>query len=46
VRLEPGPGIVLEERLVIVHDGSEIRSIVGSPQGVMVSAVHKRVDRR
>jgi hypothetical protein len=45
-QLQPGPGILIEERMVIVHDGSEVRSMTASPAGVMVTAVHKRMDRR
>lgn len=45
-RLEPAPGIVVEERMVIVGDGREIRSISASPLPVMISGVQKRIDRR
>jgi hypothetical protein len=37
------PLIVLEERLVIVNDGNEIRSMTSLPPPVMVTGVHKRV---
>jgi hypothetical protein len=40
------PGITIEERMVIVDRGNEIRSIVTSPLAVMVSTVQKRVDHR
>jgi hypothetical protein len=40
---EPGPGVLLEEKIVIVDHGGEFRSIVSSPQGVMVSAVGQRI---
>ena len=43
-QLQPAPGVLLEERLVIVDRGNELRSIVASPLGVMVAAVHKRID--
>jgi hypothetical protein len=43
---QPGPGITIEERMVIVDRGNEIRSIVSSPLGVMVSTVQKRIDHR
>jgi hypothetical protein len=43
---QPGPGITIEERMVIVDDGGEIRSIASSPLAVMVSSVQKRIDRR
>lgn len=44
--LQPGPGITIEERMVIVDHGNELRSIASSPPPIMVSAVHMRVDRR
>jgi hypothetical protein len=44
--LQPGPGIVIEERMVIVRDGGEIRSMTASPLPVMVTTVQKRIDRR
>ena len=43
---EPGPGITLEERLVIVDDGDEIRTIVSLPTSVMVSTVQKKMNTR
>ncbi len=43
---QPGPGITIEERMVIVDRGNEIRSIVSSPLAVMVSSVQKRIDHR
>jgi len=43
---EPGPGISIEERLVIVDEGSEVFSIVSSPLPLMVSSVQKKVDAR
>jgi hypothetical protein len=42
-RFSPGPGILLEERIVIVDDGREIRSMVAAPLGVMVTGVHQRI---
>jgi hypothetical protein len=39
----PGPGITIEERMVIVEGGAEILSITASPPDVMVSAVQKRI---
>ena len=44
--LQPGPGITIEERMVIVERGNELKSITSSPPPIMVSAVHKRIDRR
>lgn len=43
---QPAPGVVIEERMVILHDGSELRTMALSPPGVMVTGVHKRIDRR
>ena len=43
---QPGPGITIEERMVVVDHGNEIRSIVSSPLAVMVSTVQKRIDHR
>jgi hypothetical protein len=46
VHLEPGPGIVIEEHLVIVDDGNEIRSATIQPLPVLITAVHRKVDVR
>jgi hypothetical protein len=43
---EPGPGILLEERFVIVDDGSEIRSMTSLPPPVMVTGVYRRINAR
>ena len=40
---QPGPGILLEERIVIVNDGNELRSMTSLPPPVMVTGVHKRI---
>ena len=45
-RFAPGPGILIEERIVIVDDGNEIRSMVLAPQGTMVTGVHRRIHTR
>jgi len=45
-QLPLGPGLVLEERQVIVDDGNEIRSMVSLPLPVMVTGVYKRIDAR
>jgi len=45
-QLPLGPGIVLEERQVIVDDGNEIRSMASLPLPVMVTGVYKRIDGR
>jgi hypothetical protein len=42
--LQPAPGITIEERLVIVDHGRELRSIAASPPLVMVTGVHLRID--
>lgn len=44
-RVEPGPGIVIDERMVIVDGGAETRSITASPQGVMVTALGRKIGR-
>jgi len=45
-RFQPGPGILLEERMVIVDDGREIRTMVLAPAGVMITGVHQRIHTR
>jgi hypothetical protein len=40
-----GP-VLIEERMVIVDGGREIRSITASPQPVMVTTVQQRIDQR
>jgi hypothetical protein len=42
----PGPGLLIEERMVIVQNSGELRTIVSNPLGVMVSSVSERIDRR
>ena len=42
-QLQPGPGILLEERMVIVDEGREIRTATILPAPVMVTGVHKRI---
>lgn len=42
----PAPGIVIEERMVILHQGTEVRAMTLSPAGLMVTGVAKRIDRR
>ena len=46
VRFQPGPGILLEERLVIVDNGREIRTAVMVPTPVMITGVHQRIYAR
>jgi hypothetical protein len=43
---QPGPGISLEERMVIVGGGDEVLSIVSSPLPVMMSGRQTRVSGR
>ena len=43
---QPGPGISLEERMVIVAGGEEVLSIVSSPAPVMMSGRQTRVSGR
>lgn len=45
-QFEPGPGVLIEERAIIVEHGHEIRSITVSPQPLMVTSVGKRVGFR
>jgi len=40
---QPAPGITIEERLVVVDYGHEMRSITVSPQPVMTTTVAKRI---
>ena len=42
-RFDPGNGIEIVERLMIVRGGGEVFTIVASPQPVMVSTVQKKV---
>jgi hypothetical protein len=44
--LQPGPGITIHERMVVVEMGNEIRAISADPLPLMVSSVHRRTDRR
>jgi hypothetical protein len=37
---------VIEERLVIVADGSEVRANTAAPSPLMVTATGKRIDHR
>jgi hypothetical protein len=46
-QFQPPPGVpAIEERMVIVDGGREIRSITASPQPTMVTTVQQRIDRR
>ena len=46
VRFQPAPGILIEERLVIVDNGREIRTAVMIPTPVMITGVHQRIRAR
>ena len=46
VRFLPAPGVVIEERMVIVDDGREIRTAVMVPAPVMITGVHQRIHSR
>ena len=46
IRFQPGPGILIEERLVIVDNGREIRAAVMVPTAVAITSVHQRIHRR
>jgi hypothetical protein len=43
IRFQPGPGILIEERLVIVDNGREIRAAVMVPTAVVITSVHQRI---
>ena len=43
VQFLPAPGVVIEERMVIVDDGREIRTAVMVPTPVMITGVHQRI---
>jgi hypothetical protein len=42
----PGPGALIEERIVVLEYGNEIRSITATPAPLMVSAIAKRIGFR
>ena len=46
VRFQAAPGVLLEERLVIVDNGREIRTAVMVPTAVMITSVQQRIHRR
>jgi len=43
VRFLPAPGVVIEERMVIIDDGREIRTAVMVPAPVMITGIHQRI---
>ena len=46
VRFQAAPGVVIEERLVIIDNGREIRTAVMVPAPVMITGVHQRIHTR
>ena len=46
VRFQLAPGVLVEERLVIVDNGREIRSAVMLPTAAMITGVHQRIHSR
>jgi hypothetical protein len=46
IRSEPRPGVVIEERMVIVDNGREIRAAVMEPTAVVITSVHQRIHQR
>lgn len=46
IRAEPLPGVVIEERMVIVDNGREIRAAVMAPTAVVITSVHQRIHQR
>ncbi len=46
VRFSPAPGVLLEERLVVVDNGREIRTAVMVPAPVMITGIHQRIHSR
>jgi hypothetical protein len=43
IRFEPAPGVFIEERIVIVDSGHEVRSITAAPPPIMVTTVGKKM---
>jgi hypothetical protein len=46
IRAQPLPGVLIEERLVIVDNGREIRAAVMAPTAVVITSVHQRIHQR
>ena len=46
IRAQPLPGVVIEERMVIVDNGREIRAAVMAPTAVVITSVHQRIHQR
>lgn len=43
---QPAPGVTIEERMIIIDYGHEVRSITASPQPLMTTTVGKRIGGR
>ncbi len=43
IDFEPVPGLLIQERAVIIDNGRELRSIVTIPADFMITAVHQRI---
>ena len=43
IDFEPVPGLLVQERAVIIDNGRELRSIVTQPAAFMITAVHQRI---
>jgi len=46
IRAQPLPGVVIEERMVILDNGREIRAAVMSPTPVVITSIHQRIHER
>ena len=46
IRFQPLPGVLIEERLVVVDSGREIRAAVMLPTAVVITSVHQRIHER
>jgi len=43
---QPGPGITIEEKLVIVNKGREVLSMVSNPPPVMITTIQRKIGWR
>ena len=46
IRFQAPSGALIEERLVVVDNGREIRAAVMAPTAVVITSVHQRIHRR
>jgi hypothetical protein len=46
IRFQPFPNVLIEERMVIVDNGREIRAAVMTPTAVVITSVHQRIHER